>query len=205
MNTKRWLLVSGLVVVVLVGLMMVPLAFAQTPVSGVMRSVGMGAGFGPGQMDGMMDRQGGRMGMQQADNPAAGPMNGQGRGRGQGQGFVDNDGDGVCDNLGQGGGQGRVAAARGKAGALSITTATVCAIIWARAAVRAGVAARGRALSMTTATASATTPNSPPGKASPRRTPSNPFIPQIHNQKQTGSILKIEPVCLNINISLPRF
>ena len=104
MNPRKWMRITSVVAVLaLVVIMLVPTAFAQAPVDGVTPSFGQGMG----QMSGMMERQGGRMGMQ-GDTFAAGPMSGRGRGQGQGgqgqgTGFVDNNGDGVCDNMGQGG------------------------------------------------------------------------------------------------------
>jgi len=81
----------------LVVIMLVPTAFAQTPIDGVTPSFGQGMGSGLGQMSRMMAQPG--------ENFAAGPMSGRGRGQGQGSGqgagFVDNNGDGVCDNCQQ--------------------------------------------------------------------------------------------------------
>lgn len=93
MNNQKWIIGAGIaVVVVLLAAILAPLALAQTP---------LGTPFGSRFY---MGQGGGRMGMMQ-DFAARGGRGGRmGQGNGRGAGFVDNDGDGVCDNAGQGGG-----------------------------------------------------------------------------------------------------
>lgn len=99
MNARKLMIVAGIAAAVLVlAVALVPMALAQAPINDLIP----GYGNGPMMNNGMFG-QGGRM---QMNNFAAGPM-GQ-RGQGEGPGFVDEDGDGVCDNAGTGGqGQGQ--------------------------------------------------------------------------------------------------
>lgn len=137
MNTRKWILVTSLVVVLLIAVVaLVPAVFAQSPL-GPGYGNGLLLNSGNGQAGGQMMRgefgpqtqmMGQRMGrqiangqgmMSQGTGPGfvdedgdgvcdhAGTGQGMGRGQGTGQGFVDADGDGVCDHAGTGQGMGR--------------------------------------------------------------------------------------------------
>ena len=94
MNAKKFMVVAGIAAVILVmAVTLVPMALAQAPVDEIV----LGYGNGP-MMDGGI-RRGSPMRMSIF---AAGPMGQQGQGQGQGSGFVDEDGDGVCDNFANG-------------------------------------------------------------------------------------------------------
>lgn len=101
MNLKKWIFASGIVAAVLIAVvLLVPLALAQGPADNTSPALTPQAGpgvqqgiVGPSAGSPMVGRGQGMMG-----GRAAGPLAQPGQ-AGRGPGFVDNDGDGVCDNF----------------------------------------------------------------------------------------------------------
>lgn len=106
MKAKKWMVIGSIVAVALMSaILIVPLAFAQGP--------NIGNYLMPGRAPMMNNAFGTNYGMDL--NNTSGQWQGMGmrqqafmQGRGNGQGFVDEDGDGVCDNCGTGRGPGFV-------------------------------------------------------------------------------------------------
>ena len=107
MNAKKWMVIGGVVATtfLVATIIMVPLALANGPIVNrgfqqymLEDNTGAGMQMGPGSQWGQMRNGAGRFGNGIDTFQATGPRN-----RGQQQGFVDEDGDGVCDNCAGGG------------------------------------------------------------------------------------------------------
>ncbi len=118
MKSKKWMFLASTIVVLVAVITLAPAALAQGPTDGnnpgysrasifdsiFGSSYRMGADNASSQMFGLAARRGGL-----ANSPANQvglPRTAQGPGQGNGPGFVDEDGDGVCDNAGTGRGHG---------------------------------------------------------------------------------------------------
>jgi hypothetical protein len=106
MNAKKWMVIAGVVTITLVvaTIIMVPLAMANGPINRGFQqymledNTGAGLQMGQGSQWGQMRNGAGRFGNGIDPLETTSPL-----ARGQGQGFVDENGDGVCDNYASGG------------------------------------------------------------------------------------------------------